>query len=120
MINDIDIDVEMLTVDDFEDHQSPETRLYTIEQAKVAHIRKCIQSGFIEDNEACVNLLTLVGIMITTYFTPAGSRNRGQDLQTHLKQQLDEWKANIPESLRYRPGDNQLSFQALALEVLFK
>lgn len=57
MINDIDIDVEILTVDDFEDHQSPETRLYTIEQAKVAHIRKCIQSGFIEDREAFVNFL---------------------------------------------------------------
>lgn len=42
MINDIDIDVEPLTIEDFEPQHSMETRLYTIEQANISHIRKCI------------------------------------------------------------------------------
>ncbi len=58
--------------------------------------------------------------MMRTHYTPSANRDSREDTQMQLKQKLKEWRINVPIRLRYRPGDSQLSFHVLALEVLFK
>ncbi len=44
IINDLDCDVERLSLDDFEDHHSLEVRLFAIEQARLADICTSLSS----------------------------------------------------------------------------
>ncbi|CAK7206925.1 hypothetical protein SEUCBS139899_009732 [Sporothrix eucalyptigena] len=101
IINDLDCDVEVLTMDDFESHHSCEMRLFAIHQAHLADICKQV---------------------MRSRFSP---RSAAQSLECERKaaliHDLDVWKASLPSLLTYHPTQDpeRTSLEALLLEAMY-
>ncbi|CAG9977785.1 unnamed protein product [Clonostachys byssicola] len=120
MIRDEDCDVEPLTVRDFEEGDSEQTRYYVIEQARLSILCASQSLNFFSLQYSDQGL---VGTTISKLFTvsPHDSAQRHAS-RANLLQQVNKWKDELPPLLNcwsYR-GLDAVPFQGLLLEVLYK
>ncbi|CAK7237732.1 hypothetical protein SBRCBS47491_010106 [Sporothrix bragantina] len=102
IINELDCDVEPLTMDDFEDHHCHEVRLFAIHQAHMADI--CKQ------------------VMRSRFSPRCASQSLDAVRKAELVRDLENWKASLPGLVTYRPNQDQehTPIEALLLEALYK
>ncbi|KAL1903982.1 hypothetical protein Sste5344_010316 [Sporothrix stenoceras] len=102
IINDLDCDVEPLSMDDFEDHHGQEVRLFAIHQARLADVCKQVMSS---------------------RFVPrCAAQPLDNEQKAKLINDLEAWKATLPGSLMYHPNQDPEStpFEALLLETVLR
>lgn len=102
IINDMDCDVDQLSMDDFEAHHSQEVRLFAIHQARLADIcKQVMRSRFVPRSAA----------------QPLSSAHKA-----NLANDLSLWKTTLPDSLVYTESQDpeSMSLKTLLLEAMYK